>query len=125
MLTKCVDKKSAKLSKRSSRCLLTNEARVLKEMRIEAGLSMKKAGGMLGKSDSYIAHIETGRMDLPEGGKLQRLLDIYSGIKIKSFNEKVREYKKKTTPRDELVELVGKMAEDKILTVLNIVKNIF
>lgn len=125
MLTKYVDKKSAKLNKRSSRCILTNEARVLKEMRIEAGLSMKKAGDLIGKSDSYIAHIETGRMDLPEGEKLQRLLDIYSGIKIKSFYEKVREYKKMITARDELVELVGRMTEEKILTVLNIVKNMF
>jgi transcriptional regulator with XRE-family HTH domain len=125
MLTKYVDKKSAKANKRSARCLMTNEARVLKEMREEAKLSMKKAGALVGKSDSYIAHIETGRMEVPEGEKLQRLLDIYSGIKIKSFYEKVREYKKTATPRDELMELVEKMAEEKILTVLNIVKNIF
>ena len=34
---------------------LTNKARVLKEMRISKGLSMRQAGELLGKSDSYIS----------------------------------------------------------------------
>ena len=125
MLSKRVDKKSAKANKRSARCIMTNEARVLKQMREEANLSMKKAGALVGKSDSYIAHIETGRMDLPEGEKLQQLLDIYSGIKIKSFYEKVRDYKNNITPREELIEMLERTSDEKILLIFNIVKTIF
>ncbi len=53
---------------------------------------MKKAGTLMGKSDSYIAHLETGRMDLPSGEKLDRLLMAYGGIKQESFFEKVRNF---------------------------------
>ncbi len=49
---------------------MTREAMVLKQMRVGCGLSMKKAGELMGKSDSYIAHLETGRMDIPKGEKL-------------------------------------------------------
>lgn len=51
--------------KRSARILLTNEARVLKELRSQCGLSMRQAGKLINRSDSYIAHIETGKMDSP------------------------------------------------------------
>lgn len=65
---------------------------VLKQMRLSSGLSMKKAGDLMGKSDSYIAHLETGRMDIPKGDKLDRILAAYGGIKQKSFYERVRSF---------------------------------
>ncbi len=68
--------------KRSSRIILTTEALVLKQMRLALGLSMKKAGALMGKPDSYIAHLETDRMDLPRGEKLDRLLMTYGRIKL-------------------------------------------
>ena len=71
---------------------MTREAMVLKQMRVGCGLSMKKAGELMGKSDSYIAHLETGRMDIPKGEKLDRILAAYGGIKQKSFYERVRSY---------------------------------
>jgi predicted transcriptional regulator len=124
MLTKYVDKKSAKMKKRSSRIVMSNEARVLKDMRIEAGLSMRKAGALVDRSDSYIAHIETGRIDPPVGDKLQRLLDVYSGIKVKSFYERCREYKKRITPREELREIVERVSTENIISLLNVAKSL-
>ncbi|MBK8202604.1 MAG: transcriptional regulator [Bdellovibrionales bacterium] len=103
---------------------MTNEARVLKDLRVQHGLSMRKAGELIGLSDSYIAHIETGRMDAPKGAKLDRLLAIYGGIKQKSYYERVRDYRGKVTERDELMELATRANEAQISTILAIAKGI-
>ena len=111
-------------TKRSARLIMTNEARVLREMRMECSLSMRKAAGLLGLSDSYIAHLETGRLDVPKGEKLERLLSIYGGIKPKSFYERARNFRLKHGPREELVELVQRMDDQKITTLLTVAKGL-
>lgn len=103
---------------------MTNEARVLKDLRVEAGLSMRKAGALIGKSDSYIAHLETGRMDMPAGESLERLLNIYGGMKSKSFYERVRKYKQSLTPKDELRELLERGSDEQLRTLLTVAKGI-
>ena len=110
--------------KRSSQVVLTIECLVLKELRNNHKLSMRKAGELIGKSDTYISHIENGRMDIPQGEKLQALLNIYGGIKIKSFKERVRLYKEKITEKDILIELIGKFDDSKIQIVLNLAKSL-
>lgn len=106
--------------KRSARIIMTNEARVLKDLRLQYRLSMKKAGTMIGRSDSYIAHLETGRMDIPQGERLDRILSIYGGIKQKSFYERVRNFEQKITAKDELIEIIGKLPEQHLKTLLTI-----
>lgn len=110
--------------KRSARIIMTNEARVLKDLRLYHGYSMRKAGELMGLSDSYIAHLETGRMDVPKGEKLDRILAVYGGIKAKSFYERVRNYQEKITPRDELLEIIERLPDDKVPIVLNIAKSL-
>jgi len=103
---------------------MTNEARVLKELRHAQGLSMAKAGALIGKSDSYIAHLETRRMDMPTGAKLKMLLDIYGTMKPKSFYERVRKYQVKRTSRDELEDLLRRGSDEQIGTLLAVAKGI-
>lgn len=110
--------------KRSARIIMTNEARVLKDLRLYHGYSMRKAGELMGLSDSYIAHLETGRMDVPKGEKLERILAVYGGIKAKSFYERVRNYQEKITPRDELLEIIERLPDDKVPIVLNIARSL-
>ncbi len=110
--------------KRSSRIIMTNEARVLKDLRLETRLSMPRAGALIDKSDSYIAHLETGRMEVPTGERLEILLGIYGGMKSKSFYERVRKYKLSTTPKDEILELLQRGSEDQLRTLLAVVKGI-
>ncbi len=110
--------------KRSSRIIMTNEARVLKEMRYQKGLSLRKAGDLIGKSDTYIAHIEGGRMDVPIGHKLQVLLDLYGPIKIKSFYERARLFRAKITKKDELLEIIQKISDEKVEILLGLAKSL-
>lgn len=110
--------------KRSSKVTITNEARVLRQMRLSHKLSTRKAGTLIGRSDTYISHIENGRMDVPTGDRLQRLLDAYGGIKIKSFQERVRMYRHQATTRDELVDLIGRLPDEQVNTILTIARSL-
>jgi transcriptional regulator with XRE-family HTH domain len=112
------------MSKRSSKIILTNEARVLRELRIEAGLSMRRAGQLIGKSDSTIAHIETGRMAIPGGARLEQLLEIYGKVKVKSFKERVRKWKKKLTKKDELLLLLERTNRQETILILGFVRSL-
>lgn len=102
--------------------MLTNEARVLRVLRILNGLSMKEAGKRAGFSDSMIAHIETGRANPPTGERLERLLNAYGGIKTKSFYERVRRYQHEVSPKDELKQLVELMNDQQVKIILPMVK---
>ena len=108
--------------KRSDRIAMTDEVRVLKLLRSEARLSMRQVSQLIGLSDAYIAHIETGRIDLRED-TLKRLLKIY-GTQLGSFRERVRTYKPQLTPEQELMELVRRMRDKELATVLAVAKGL-
>jgi len=110
--------------RRSDRIILTPEAAVLKELRLSAGLSMRKAGDLLGKSDTYISHIENGRMDTPVAGKLDLLLSVYGGPKQKSFFDRARRYRAQSTSRQEAIEILSQVSDEKCELFLQLIKNI-
>lgn len=112
------------MSKRSSQLRPSIEGKVLKALRQEQGLSMRKAGELIGVSDSTIAHVENGRMNPPTGERLSRFLKIYGGIKEKSFYERVRRFQEKTTPRDELLELVKRANSRQVKVLLDVARGL-
>lgn len=118
-------KKTPGLKGRSGRVIMTNEARVLRQMRIQAGLSMRQAGRLLGCTDSYISHIENGRSDVPKGERLDKFLAAYGGIKQKSFYERVRRFTEEIDPRDELIELIQSLSPEKIKLATQLIRSIF
>jgi transcriptional regulator with XRE-family HTH domain len=103
---------------------MTNEARVLRELRIQSGLSMRRAGELLGCTDSYISHIENGRSDVPTGERLDKFLIAYGGMKQKSFYERVRNYHCRISPTEELIEAVSCLPADKIKILIQLAKTI-
>lgn len=111
-------------NRRSSEIIVTNEARVLRLLRISAGLSMRRAGLMISRSDTYICHIETGRMDVPKGDRLEKLLGIYGGTKVKSFNERVRLYRHQLTAQDELLDLAQRIPESTLPSAIAILRGL-
>ena len=113
------------MKSRSQKIIITNEARVLRALRLEHGLSMKKAGALVGVSDSTIAHIETGRMNAPQGPALDRLLKVDGNIQAKSFYERVRNYKPTaSTAKERLLELVQRANEDQAVILLNVAQGL-
>jgi transcriptional regulator with XRE-family HTH domain len=104
--------------KRSSRVIMTDEARVLRQMRMERNLSMRKAGTLMGWSDTFISHIEHGRVDVPEGPRLEKMLVAYENISRKSFIERVRRFRLERQPSDELTELITKLSKEQVQATL-------
>ena len=68
-------------------------------------------------TDSWLAHIENGRADIPQDERLDELLKIY-GFKKRSFYERVRIYKQKRTPQIEMQELLPRLNEDTVKMLL-------
>ena len=108
--------------KRSDRIVMTPAARLLKQLRVERGRSMRKAAEILGLSDSYIAHIETGRLDFPRGEKLNRLLHAY-GVKSTAFYERLKTFSA-SDPRADLTEILDRMRDREIETVLAVARGL-
>ena len=113
--------KKAGLAGRSSRVVITNEAKILRELRLQSGLSMRKAGELLGCSDSYISHIENGRSDVPTGARLDKFLSVYGSIKQKSFYERVRRYKEQDDPRQKIIDMIHKIPLEKLSLIMDLI----
>ena len=113
-------------TKRTSRVIMCDEARVLKEMREERSLSMRKLGNLMGKSDSYISQVENGRMDIPTGASLDHYLGALGGMTQKSFYDRVRRYKneRNVTDRDELLDVAKRATEAQVRQILLLAKTI-
>jgi transcriptional regulator with XRE-family HTH domain len=112
------------MSKRSAEQRPSIEGKVLRKLRQEQGLSMRKAGELIGISDSTIAHIENGRMNPPRGKKLLALLRAYGDITEESFYEKVRLFEEKQTPKEELLELVKQANEKQVEILLGVARGL-
>jgi transcriptional regulator with XRE-family HTH domain len=85
---------------------------------------MRRAGELINRSDSYILQIENGRMDVPDGDILEKMLEVYDGPNLKSFKERARIYKQKLTPREELSDLLKRLNDDKVPLVLQVLKGL-
>jgi transcriptional regulator with XRE-family HTH domain len=113
-------------SKRTARVIMTDEARVLKDLRILRQFSMRALGAAMGKSDSYISQVENGRMDVPTGEALEQYLTAIGGINAKSFCERVRRFRldRTCTDRDELLEVAKRATEIQVKQILLLAKTI-
>ena len=109
---------------RSKKVLMTNEARVLKRLRKERGLSLREVAQKLGKSHSTIANIEGGRMDVPKGERLMELLTVYGIDNYRAFYHKVRNYSEQADPRNELRELIERLDPERVQIALEILKQV-
>lgn len=109
---------------RSKMVVLTDEARVLRKLREEAGLSLREVGKRLGKNHTTIVHIETGRMDIPKGERLMELLRLYGMENHRAFHERVRNFHGRPTARQELKELADRLSDDRLEIVLRVAKRI-
>lgn len=98
---------------RSRHVVMTNEARALKKLREDKGFSMKKAGQLLGYSDSYISQIENGRENLPTDDKLERFLQVY-GSDVRTFNKVVRDFETNLTDLDAIKEVLDRLSPSKL-----------
>jgi len=83
---------------------VTDEVRVLKFMRIQASLSLKKAAKLLNMTDGAISHIENGKMSLPLE-RIDQMVTAY-GFSMNDFFKLSRAKKLPNNRREECERLL-------------------
>lgn len=101
---------------------ITNQARVLRILRSKQELSMRQAGELCGKSAAYISHIENGRMGVPSGADLERLLQVYGETSVAEFERQAEVHRVRLDPRDEILELLDKTKPGEVQLLLKITR---
>ena len=109
---------------RSKNIVLTNEARLLKKWRLDRGLTLRQVGERVGKNHTTIAHIEGGRMGIPTGDDLERLLAVYGITNPRSLEIMAKSMDGNLTTADRINELLGKMPAEQVELVLKVTKEI-
>ncbi len=108
--------------RRTSEIKITNEARLLRKIRLDRGISIREAGRRLGKSESFIRHIENGRVDVPKIEGLRKILTVYQ-VSMRQFNLR-KKSEVGLDPYIELKQLLREIPIDKVSVVLSVVRSL-
>lgn len=111
--------------KKKRRCdhrIMTNEGRILKTLRESKKLSMKKVGRLIGFSDSFVSHLENGRLDL-NPTVILKLLNVYGYsydefIQFKNGGKELPE-----SLRHECIEIIKRLSHEKLRTMKTILES--
>lgn len=102
---------------------LSKEARALKLLRRETGLSMRQVAEKMGCSDSYISQLENSRCEIPKGKFLDKLINLYGLKNRKRFSERCIRYAEKLTPQEAIVEALSKLNEHELTFIVNYIES--
>ncbi|MGE4107780.1 MAG: helix-turn-helix domain-containing protein [Bacteriovoracia bacterium] len=72
-------------TKRTSQANPTLEGKILRFFRKSKSISMRQAGSLIGLSDTFINHIEHGRLDLTEC-RISKIIEAY-GFTLEEFQQ--------------------------------------
>ncbi len=118
---KVLEKKFIK-KRRCNHKVMTKEASVLKFMRESRNLSMRRAGNLLGVSDSTISHLENGRADLnPE--IVTRLLHFFGYSYEQFISMSSGKIELPHSLRRECLEIIKRLDDEKLKTVRTILQS--
>ncbi len=101
---------------------MTNEARVLRRLRLDSGTKIKEVAKEIGKSEAYIRHIEHGRLYVPDKDMVKKVLLVY-GATYRIYSAKC----KADCAEDSYMELknmIHKIPEDKLGVILALVRSV-
>lgn len=108
--------------RRTSEIKMTNEARVLRRLRLDSGTKIKVVAQAIGKSETFIRHIEHGRLDVPSKEIVKRILTVY-GATYRIYSAKC----KIDCVEDNYMELknmIHKIPEEKLQLIVSLVRGV-
>lgn len=108
--------------RRTSEIKMTNEAKVLRRLRLDSGTKIKEVAKEIGKSEVYIRHIEHGRLDVPSREMIKKILTVY-GATYRIYSAKC----KVDCAEDSFIELknmIHKIPDEKVSLVLSLVRGV-
>lgn len=108
--------------RRTSEIKMTNEARVLRRLRLDSGTKIKEVAKEIGKSEAYIRHIEHGRLDVPEKNMIKKILFVY-GATYRIYSAKCKS-ECKEDPYLELKNMLQKLSRNNVQILLNMARSL-
>lgn len=108
--------------RRTSEIKMTNEARVLRRLRLDSGTSIKEVAKEIGKSEAYIRHIEHGRLDVPSKEVIKKILSVY-GATYRIYSAKCK-VECSEDPYMELKNMIHKIPDEKVPLALSMIRGI-
>ena len=106
--------------KRSSKKKITKKARVLRHIRVSAGISQREAGRKCSISEAAVGHYENGRMDVSEE-RLAQFLVAYK-CSMNEFNALMADQQIPIfSVKEECIVLLRKLEESKLRTVHTVI----
>lgn len=108
--------------RRTSEIIQTNEARLMRQIRISSNLSIREVGRRLNCSETYLRHIETGRLDFPKEDKLREILFIY-GISLRQFKKRAKK-EIKASAKTQIMDILTTISEEELKVVLKVIKGL-
>ncbi len=112
------------MSKRSQQKRITRSARVLRFLREQSGLSIRKAAVMAGLGDSALAHLEQGRIDISDH-HLERLLPVYKSTRESYEVFASGKVQLPENLRFECIEILKLMSAEQIRTAYPVLASLF
>jgi transcriptional regulator with XRE-family HTH domain len=109
--------------RRSAEVRQSDECHLLRQLRLESGFSIREVGRRLGKSETYLRHIEKGRSNLPGEDKIKEILLCYS-VSFRQFRKRIDSGQINRDPKEELLELVNYLDIETARTVLKLTKSL-
>lgn len=113
----------SKRKKRSAIKKNSKEAKVLRFLRKSKNLSMRKAAALIGKSDTFISHLEHGRLDI-RNNIIQEIVTAY-GHNMDEFQTFMEQDESLFIDyREDLINFIHKMDDAQIIKAFNILKTL-
>ena len=109
--------------RRSAEVRQSKECHLLRQLRIESGLSIREVGRRLGKSEVYVRHIEKGRSNLPGEEGIKAILSCYD-ISYRQFRKRIDNGDIRRDPKEELIEIVRYLSFENASIVLKLTKSL-
>ncbi len=107
--------------RRTSEIKMTNEARVLRRLRLDSSTKIKEVAKEVGKSEAYIRHIEHGRLDVPGKDMVKKILSVY-GATYRIYSGKCKVECSEDSYM-ELKNMIHKIPENIVQLILTLVRS--
>ena len=111
-----------KSKKRSSYKFITKEAKILRHLRQSAKITMREAGRLCQVSDTYVSHIEHGRMDLSQT-RIEQFVSAYGFSYEADFMALMKSKNVPQCPRDIAIDIVNNLDDGHLKALIPIMEN--
>jgi transcriptional regulator with XRE-family HTH domain len=107
-------------NRRTSERRETNETKLLRELRIKCDFSIREVARRIEKSETYLRHIENGRLNFPSDYNLKLILEEY-GVTYRQYKQKLLKYTDSIDYKAEILNQLESLSRDRLEVIYNFI----